>query len=75
VYEVVQYAEIEVHTDLVEHRLESGVEGFAVLGHDQGGPDGAQTLGGSGALPGTKSCGCAVILGPPLALVELAELV
>jgi hypothetical protein len=43
-HEVVQYAKIEAHTDLVEHGPEPGVEGFAVLGHDQSGPDGAQVL-------------------------------
>ena len=44
-HEVVQYSEVEVHADLVEYRFEPGVERFAVLRDDQGGPDGAQTLG------------------------------
>jgi hypothetical protein len=65
VHEVVQHAEIEIHPDLVKHRLKPGVERLTVLAYHQGGPDGAQALGRTGRPPGRKSCGCAVILASP----------
>jgi hypothetical protein len=45
VHEVVQDTQIEIHPDLIEHCFETGIEGFTILRHDQGGPDGAKTLG------------------------------
>jgi len=44
-HEVVQHAEIEVHPNLVKHRLKPSVERLTVLAYHQSGPDGAQALG------------------------------
>jgi hypothetical protein len=44
-YEVIQHAEVEVHPDLVKHRLEPSIERLTILTYHQGGPDSAQALG------------------------------
>jgi hypothetical protein len=43
-HEVVQDAEIKVHPDFVQNRLQASVERFSILPHNQGGPDGTETL-------------------------------
>ena len=43
--EVVKHAEIEIHSDLVQYRLEPSVERPAVLAHYQGCTDCAEALG------------------------------
>src|SRR5450432_3440422 len=43
-HKVVQHAEIEVHPDFVQNRLQPGVERLTILPHHQGGPDGTKTL-------------------------------
>jgi hypothetical protein len=52
VHEVVQHTEVKVHANLIEHCFESGIEGLAVLGDDQGGADGTQALGRRGCAAG-----------------------
>src|ERR1700722_6916169 len=44
-HEVAQHAEIEVHPDLVQDRLETSVKRLTVLAYHQGTPDGTQALG------------------------------
>jgi hypothetical protein len=42
--EVVQHAEVKVHSYFIQNRLQASVERLAILPHHQGGPDGTQAL-------------------------------
>ena len=60
-HEVIQDAEIEVHPDFVQNRLETGVERLAILPHYKGPLMARRLFAGSGATPGTRSYVCALI--------------
>jgi hypothetical protein len=44
VHKVVQHAQIQTYTDLVQHSLKASVEGFTVLRHNKSSSDGTQSL-------------------------------
>jgi hypothetical protein len=67
-HEAVQHTEIEVHPDLVKHRLEPGVECLTVLAYHQGSPDGAQAPSRIGCPSREEVLRLSGHLGPSLAV-------